>query len=133
MPTDPSGSIRSPLNHPAGDPTGSRGFSINAPAKLHLNLLVGPRESDGFHPLDSFVAQITLYDELTLQNRPDGEIVFHCENPEAGPNQANLVHQAAETRENRQDDRREPGQGSVLHFQAHREGNPGRAAALPWR
>ena len=39
---------------------------ILAPAKINLNLLVGPLRAGGYHPLDSAVAKIAFYDELTL-------------------------------------------------------------------
>ncbi len=38
------------------------GLELYAPAKINLNLLVDRKRRDGYHPLDSLVAKITLYD-----------------------------------------------------------------------
>ena len=68
---------------------------IAAPAKINLNLLVGPRRSDGYHPLDSYVARITLYDEITLSARDDGRIALSCRGFDCGPDEQNLALRAA--------------------------------------
>ena len=47
---------------------------LASPAKINLNLLVGPVRKDGYHPLDSYVAKVTLYDQITLRRREDSEI-----------------------------------------------------------
>jgi 4-diphosphocytidyl-2-C-methyl-D-erythritol kinase len=69
---------------------------VLAPAKLNLNLLVGPRRPDGFHPLDSLVVKIAFYDVLELRRRRDGRIDFACEGWKCGPVKENLVLRAAE-------------------------------------
>ncbi len=71
------------------------GRRILAPAKLNLNLLVGPRREDGFHPLDSIVVQIDFCDELHLQPRRDGEIHLRCEGFDCGEPGKNLALRAA--------------------------------------
>ena len=68
---------------------------VLAPAKINLNLLVGPRRADGFHPVDSLVAKVTLYDELELRPREDGQITLACEGRDCGPADSNLVLGAA--------------------------------------
>ena len=68
---------------------------VAAPAKINLDLLVGPRRADGFHPLDSIVAKITLYDEITLTSRDDGQIALTCANADCGPAERNLAYRAA--------------------------------------
>lgn len=65
-----------------------------APAKINLTLLVGSRRSDGFHPLDSLVAKITLYDRIDLRPRSDGEISFCCDSSDCGSNEKNLAFRA---------------------------------------
>lgn len=66
-----------------------------APAKLNLDLHVGPRRRDGFHPLDSLVAKITLYDRVDLSPRDDGELRLTCEGADCGPAEQNLALRAA--------------------------------------
>ena len=68
---------------------------VAAPAKINLNLLVGPARADGLHPVDSYVAKITLYDSLTLAPRDDGQIALTCSGAECGPDEKNLALRAA--------------------------------------
>jgi 4-diphosphocytidyl-2-C-methyl-D-erythritol kinase len=68
---------------------------LAAPAKINLDLLVGPRRSDGYHPLDSLVAKVTLYDEITLTPRADGQITLTCRDADCGPAEMNLAYRAA--------------------------------------
>jgi 4-diphosphocytidyl-2-C-methyl-D-erythritol kinase len=68
---------------------------VAAPAKINLDLLVGPRRADGYHPLDSVVAKVTLYDEITLTPRADGQITLTCRDADCGPAEMNLAYQAA--------------------------------------
>jgi 4-diphosphocytidyl-2-C-methyl-D-erythritol kinase len=70
-------------------------LELLAPAKINLNLHVGPLRPDGFHPLDSVVAQISLADRITLTPRTDGEILFQCQGFDAGPDSDNLAMRAA--------------------------------------
>lgn len=69
---------------------------VAAPAKINLSLLVGPRRADGFHPLDSYVARITLYDTIELRPRSDGGIRLICSGADCGPDRQNLALRAAE-------------------------------------
>jgi 4-diphosphocytidyl-2-C-methyl-D-erythritol kinase len=69
---------------------------LAAPAKINLNLLVGPRREDGYHPIDSFVARVTFYDEVMLVPRRDGRIVLRCTGADCGPDEENLAFRAAE-------------------------------------
>ncbi|MFP4052528.1 MAG: 4-(cytidine 5'-diphospho)-2-C-methyl-D-erythritol kinase [Phycisphaerae bacterium] len=69
---------------------------VRAPAKINLNLLVGSRRDDGYHPLDSIVAQVSLYDTLSLRLTDDGEVKLDCEGPDCGPADQNLALRAAE-------------------------------------
>lgn len=81
----------------------SGGVVVNAPAKINLNLLVGPLRPDGFHPLDSFAAKITLYDRIELRLRNDGEVRLTCElsprlahlGADIGSVEKNLAYRAA--------------------------------------
>jgi len=66
-----------------------------AAAKLNLSLRVLGRRADGFHDLDSVVARITLYDDLTVTPRADGRIRLECTGADCGPAEENLVVRAA--------------------------------------
>jgi 4-diphosphocytidyl-2-C-methyl-D-erythritol kinase len=68
---------------------------LAAPAKLNLNLRVGPRGPDGFHPLDSIVVKVSLYDEIVLRPRTDGQLALSCEGADCGPAEQNLALRAA--------------------------------------
>src|SRR5690349_6115523 len=75
-----------------------------APAKINLHLRVGPRRSDGFHPLLSWMATIGLFDTLSftaglltdsvMQDRSDG-VVMTCDDPSLPCDDRNLVVKAA--------------------------------------
>lgn len=70
-----------------------RGF---APAKINLNLLVGPAGSDGFHPLDSYVVLLDFGDELVFSPRDDDRIELNVAGEiDPGPAEENLVLRAA--------------------------------------
>jgi len=66
-----------------------------APAKLNLNLLVGVRREDGYHPLDSVVTAVTLYDQIDLRRRGDGQVRLSVSGRECGPAKDNLAARAA--------------------------------------
>ena len=74
---------------------GPGALHLAAPAKINLNLLVGPRRTDGFHPIDSYVAKITVYDEIDLRIRNDGRIHFTCRGLDCGSDEQNLALRAA--------------------------------------
>jgi 4-diphosphocytidyl-2-C-methyl-D-erythritol kinase len=67
-----------------------------APAKINLDLLVGPLQEDGYHPLDSLVAAVSLYDCIDLTGRDDGRIELTCTGPDCGPADKNLALRAAQ-------------------------------------
>jgi 4-diphosphocytidyl-2-C-methyl-D-erythritol kinase len=78
-------------------------MGLQAPAKINLNLLVDPPRADGFHPLDSMVAKITLYDSIELRPRSDGQIVLTSSGCDCGPPEQNLVMRAAQLIGSRRD------------------------------
>jgi len=43
-------------------------FKIPAPAKINIGLQVGPRREDGYHPIETFIQTIALYDWVYLQS-----------------------------------------------------------------
>jgi 4-diphosphocytidyl-2-C-methyl-D-erythritol kinase len=70
------------------------GLDVLAPAKLNLELLVGPVRDDGYHPLDSVVAKIAFYDELTLLPASTSTTLT-CHGLPCGSNEDNLALRAA--------------------------------------
>jgi 4-diphosphocytidyl-2-C-methyl-D-erythritol kinase len=97
MNQDPTGN-HSPAElsaRPADCPIDGGGLLLHAPAKINLNLLVAPARPDGFHPIDSIVAKVTLYDTIELRPRSDAQIVLDCNGADCGPAEQNLVMRAA--------------------------------------
>ncbi|NIA07146.1 MAG: 4-(cytidine 5'-diphospho)-2-C-methyl-D-erythritol kinase [Actinobacteria bacterium] len=71
------------------------GVRVVAPAKINLTLWVGPRRSDGFHPVESIVATVSLVDRLTI--RPSsGGCELTCTNADLACDENNLVIRAAQ-------------------------------------
>ena len=71
-----------------------------APAKINLHLRVGPRRTDGFHPLLSWMTTVALFDTMTLQQRPagqagDGTVALTCDMPTLACDERNLVVRVA--------------------------------------
>ena len=83
---------------------------LAAPAKINLNLLVGPRRGDGYHPIDSFVARVSLYDRVLLR-RGDDQIRFTCRGANCGPDEGNLALRAAKLLRGRS-----PGRGADIEL-----------------
>ena len=93
--SDSSNTLVFPLRRPRIEPVDGGALRLAAPAKINLNLLVGGRQDDGFHTLDSYVAKITLYDELTLRRRRDARITLACSGADCGDEDRNLAVLAA--------------------------------------
>jgi len=72
------------------------GLRLVAPAKINLNLLVAPRREDGYHPIDSCVARVTLYDDIVLRPLRQPQIRLRCTGADCGPQEQNLAYRAAE-------------------------------------
>lgn len=90
VPNDSTGSALPQAPGPGGGP-----LVLPAPAKVNLNLLVGPPRPDGYHPIDSYVARITLCDTVELAPRDDGQVTLECLGADCGPDQSNLAYRAA--------------------------------------
>ena len=51
----------------------SRGVVARVPAKVNLQLSVGPLGSDGFHEVTTVFQAISLFDDVTVGTAPDGD------------------------------------------------------------
>lgn len=47
-------------------PTSDRSVTVRVPAKINLELAVGPRRDDGYHDLSTVFHAVTLYDDVTV-------------------------------------------------------------------
>ena len=67
-----------------------------APAKINLSLKVLGRRSDGFHEIETFIAPISLCDEIKIEQRSGKhEIAFRCDDPSVPKGEDNIVVRAA--------------------------------------
>ena len=57
-------------------------MQVIAPAKINLSLRVLGRRNDGFHEIETFIAPISLCDEINIEQRSGKqEIAFRCDDP----------------------------------------------------
>jgi 4-diphosphocytidyl-2-C-methyl-D-erythritol kinase len=71
-------------------------MQVIAPAKINLSLRVLGRRSDGFHEIETFIAPISLCDEIKIERRPGKqEIAFRCDDPSVPKGEDNIVVRAA--------------------------------------
>ena len=69
---------------------------VVAPAKINLSLWVGARGKDGYHPVESLVAWISLVDRLTVQRGGGKGCELICSDPGLACDANNLVVRAAQ-------------------------------------
>ncbi|MCK1796827.1 4-(cytidine 5'-diphospho)-2-C-methyl-D-erythritol kinase [Streptomyces sp. XM4193] len=68
--------------HPGGEPdTGSAAVTVQVPAKVNVQLAVGPPRPDGFHELANVFLAVGLYDRVTA--RPAERLELGCTGPDA--------------------------------------------------
>ncbi|WP_165071508.1 4-(cytidine 5'-diphospho)-2-C-methyl-D-erythritol kinase [Paludisphaera rhizosphaerae] len=72
------------------------GVEVLAPAKLNLFLEVPRRRSDGYHEVESLMAAVDMFDELTFREDEGGAIALECDDPSLPVDGRNLVVRAAE-------------------------------------
>jgi 4-diphosphocytidyl-2-C-methyl-D-erythritol kinase len=71
-------------------------MQVIAPAKINLSLRVLGRRSDGFHEIETFIAPISLCDEINIEQRSGKqEIAFRCDDPSVPKGENNIVVRAA--------------------------------------
>lgn len=69
---------------------------VRAPAKINLSLLIAGKRPDGFHEIETVMAKVDWFDEISIRPARSG-IEFTCEGPCWAPNdRTNLVYRAAE-------------------------------------
>src|SRR3954462_8854889 len=65
-----------------------------APAKINLHLRVFGVQSDGFHPLLSWMSTVGLFDRIEIERTENG-IALTCDDPSIPCDARNLVFRAA--------------------------------------
>ena len=65
-----------------------------APAKINLHLRVFGVQSDGFHPLESWMSTVGLFDTIDVEETGN-VIALSCDDPGIPCDARNLVHRAA--------------------------------------
>jgi 4-diphosphocytidyl-2-C-methyl-D-erythritol kinase len=72
-------------------------MQVLAPAKINLSLKIIGRRDDGFHELDTLIAPISLYDEISIDKGGPGEGVdFRCDDSSVPQDEDNLAVRAAQ-------------------------------------
>ncbi len=74
---------------------GRRNLRVEAPAKLNLDLFVGPPASDGYHPIDSIAAKVSICDVVEIRLRKDESLNFSSRGMDCGQDKDNLALLAA--------------------------------------
>jgi 4-diphosphocytidyl-2-C-methyl-D-erythritol kinase len=71
-------------------------ITVRVPAKVNLQLAVGPRRADGYHPLVTVFHAVSLYDEVTVLPAEKTSLSVTGEDAAAVPrDRSNLAWQAA--------------------------------------
>ncbi|PYJ28335.1 MAG: 4-(cytidine 5'-diphospho)-2-C-methyl-D-erythritol kinase [Verrucomicrobia bacterium] len=72
-------------------------MQVLAPAKINLSLKILSRRSDGFHEVETFIAPISLCDEIEIGTSDSKEIELHCDDPSVPTGNDNLIVRAAKS------------------------------------
>src|SRR6476646_6924776 len=71
-------------------------MQVIAPAKINLSLKVLGRRSNGFHEIETFIAPISLCDEIMIEQRSGKQqITLRCDDPSVPKGEDNIVVRAA--------------------------------------
>lgn len=86
------------MTHLAAAPSPS--VRVRAPGKVNLSLRVGARQADGYHPLSTIFQAVSLYEEVTATQVPEGAgVTITVDGPQADLvplDRTNLAWRAAE-------------------------------------
>lgn len=76
---------------------GQNSMQLRAPAKINLSFRIIARRPDGFHEIETLMAPISLFDEITLSLAAgyDEQIRFRCDDPTLPTGDDNLAVKAA--------------------------------------
>ena len=73
-------------------------MQVLAPAKINLSLKILGQRTDGFHEVETFIAPISLCDEIEIgKSDSSKEIEFHCDDPSVPAGDDNLIVRAAKS------------------------------------
>lgn len=74
-------------------------IKVKAPAKINLTLKVGKKREDGFHPIESIMQAINLYDYITLEcaftGQGGSDIKISSNSDEIPHDSSNIAYKAA--------------------------------------
>ena len=74
-----------------------RRVSVRMPAKINIALSVGPRREDGFHELATVFHAVSMFDLVSVSERPSGAgVSLTCDAPEVPQDATNLAWRACE-------------------------------------
>ncbi|MBA2503135.1 MAG: 4-(cytidine 5'-diphospho)-2-C-methyl-D-erythritol kinase [Pyrinomonadaceae bacterium] len=77
-------------------------FIVPSFAKINLSLRVlGRRETDGYHELETIFQIVSLRDDLIFSERSDNRVELVCDKPHVPTDESNLIHRAAVALRNR--------------------------------
>lgn len=68
---------------------------LKARAKINLTLDVVGKRSNGYHDVEMIMQQVSLYDEVTVKKRADGQIHLTCSEPYLPVDEQNIAYKAA--------------------------------------
>jgi 4-diphosphocytidyl-2-C-methyl-D-erythritol kinase len=74
------------------------GLLVRAPAKINLSLLVAGKRPDGYHEIETVMAKVNWYDEISIRKKSKAGVELDCKGPYWAPDgEDNLVFRACAT------------------------------------
>ena len=70
-------------------------IKASAPAKINLTLDVIGKRSDGYHNIETVMQTVSLYDEITVSEKANGEITVSCDKDGIPCDDRNIAYKAA--------------------------------------
>ena len=69
-------------------------LTVSSFAKINRSLRILGKRDDGFHQIDTIMQTISLHDDLTFVQRPDDQLLIHCEDQSIPTDHSNLIVKA---------------------------------------